>query len=92
VKSQLSNKIDDQWLNDRLVTFIKKDVLWKINNNVILAHFQQINDRHLIFSINLIATTIFNITFIVNLSKILVTLIIYIWIHPYFHHMFVLQL
>jgi hypothetical protein len=27
VKSQLSNKIDDQWLNDRLVTFIKKDVL-----------------------------------------------------------------
>lgn len=27
VKSQLCNKVSDEWLNDLLVTFIKKDVL-----------------------------------------------------------------
>ncbi|KAH1227879.1 Zinc finger MYM-type protein 1 [Glycine max] len=41
VKSQLCNKMGDQWLNDRLVTFIKRDVLGTINNDVILAHFQK---------------------------------------------------
>ncbi|CAL5205254.1 unnamed protein product [Lathyrus oleraceus] len=35
----------DQWLNDRLVTFIKRDVLEKINNDVILTHFQKMNNR-----------------------------------------------
>ncbi|XP_058739937.1 uncharacterized protein LOC131612140 [Vicia villosa] len=45
VKSQLCNKMSDQWLNDRLVTFIEKDVLGTINNDVILAHFQEMNDR-----------------------------------------------
>jgi len=39
VKSKLSNKMDDQWLNDRLVTYIERDVLLTISNAVILAHF-----------------------------------------------------
>jgi len=33
--------MSDQWLNDRLVTYIERDVLRKIINGVILAHFQQ---------------------------------------------------
>lgn len=33
--------MSDQWLNDRLVTFIERDVLETINNYVILAHFQE---------------------------------------------------
>ena len=45
VKSQLCNKMGDQWLNDPLVTFIERDVLWTINNGVILAHFQKIGNR-----------------------------------------------
>ena len=45
VKSKLSNKMDDQWLNDRLVTYIERDVLLTINNVVILAHFQQLDRR-----------------------------------------------
>ncbi|KAG5019845.1 hypothetical protein JHK87_015700 [Glycine soja] len=45
VKSQLCNKMDDQWLNDRLVTFIERDVLGTINNDVILAHFQKMDSR-----------------------------------------------
>ena len=45
VKSQLCNKIDDKWLNDRLVTYIEKKILLAISNNDILVHFQQIDKR-----------------------------------------------
>jgi hypothetical protein len=45
VKSQLSNKMADQWLNDRLVTYIERDVLKPVSNDVLLAHFQQMEDR-----------------------------------------------
>jgi len=45
VKSNLCNKMSDQWLNDRLVTYIEKDVLLTINNDVVLAHFQQMDRR-----------------------------------------------
>ncbi|XP_024642232.2 zinc finger MYM-type protein 1-like [Medicago truncatula] len=45
VKSHLRNKMGDQWLNDRLVTFIERDVLFTISTDVILAHFQQMDDR-----------------------------------------------
>jgi hypothetical protein len=40
VKSQLSNKMGDQWLIDRLVTYIERYVLKTISNDVILSHFQ----------------------------------------------------
>jgi hypothetical protein len=32
--------MSDQWLNDRLITFIERDVLGIIDNDIILAHFQ----------------------------------------------------
>jgi hypothetical protein len=35
----------DQWLNDRLVTYIERDVLKPVSNEVLLAHFQQMEDR-----------------------------------------------
>lgn len=34
-----------QCLNDRLVTYIERDVLETISNDVILAHFQQMENR-----------------------------------------------
>jgi len=43
VKSNLCNKMGDQWLNDRLVTYIERDFLLTINNDIFLSHFQQIN-------------------------------------------------
>ena len=49
VKSQLSNKMGDQWLNDRLVTYIERDVLITISNDVILAHFQQMENKAFFF-------------------------------------------
>ncbi|KAG5010507.1 hypothetical protein JHK87_019022 [Glycine soja] len=45
VNSQLCNKMGYQWLNDRLVTFIERDILETINNDVILAHFQKMSNR-----------------------------------------------
>jgi len=39
VTSQISNKMGDQWLNDCLVTYMENDILRKISNDVILAHF-----------------------------------------------------
>jgi len=35
VKSQLCNKMGDQWQNNRIVTYIERDVLLKISNDVI---------------------------------------------------------
>jgi len=45
VKSNLCNKTGDQWLNDRLVTYIERYVLLTISNAVILSHFQQMDRR-----------------------------------------------
>jgi hypothetical protein len=45
VKSQLCNKMADQWLHDRLVAYIERDVLRPVSNDVLLAHFQQMEDR-----------------------------------------------
>ena len=39
VTSQISNKMGDQCLNDCLVTYMENDILRKISNDVILAHF-----------------------------------------------------
>ncbi|KAL8519294.1 hypothetical protein ACS0TY_010291 [Phlomoides rotata] len=40
VKNKLRNSIGDQFLNDCLVTSIKRDVFLKISNDDILDHFQ----------------------------------------------------
>jgi len=45
VKRNLCNKMGDQWLNDRLVTYMERDVLLTISNHVILTHFQQMDKR-----------------------------------------------
>jgi hypothetical protein len=37
--------MSDQWLNDRLITFIERDILETIENDIILAHFQETNRR-----------------------------------------------
>jgi len=47
VKTRLINKMGDQWLNNCLVTYIERDVLKTISNDVILAHFQQMKNREL---------------------------------------------
>ena len=70
VKSQLSNKMGDQWLNDRLVTYIERDVLITISNDVILAHFQQMENKAFFFVI-LVATSTFNIISYYYLIQIL---------------------
>jgi hypothetical protein len=45
VKSQLCNKMSDQWLIDRLVTILERDLLATIDNDIILVHFQQMDGR-----------------------------------------------
>ena len=40
VKSQLGNRIEDQWMNDCLVTYIEKDVFDTIDNEMIIQRFQ----------------------------------------------------
>ena len=37
--------MDDQWLNDRLATFIETYVLVIVSNDIILVHFQKMSDR-----------------------------------------------
>jgi len=45
LNSQICNKMDDQWLNDRLATFIETYVLVIVSNDIILVHFQKMSDR-----------------------------------------------
>jgi hypothetical protein len=45
VKNRVYNKMSDQLLNDCLVTFIERYILGTINNDIILAHFQEIDGR-----------------------------------------------
>jgi hypothetical protein len=37
--------MSDQWLNNHIVIFIERDVLETINNDFILAYFQEIDSR-----------------------------------------------
>jgi len=61
VQSQLSNKMSDRWLNDRLVTYIEIYVLRAISNDVILPHFQQI--ENIVFFCNFGCYNYFNIIY-----------------------------
>ncbi|KAL6496302.1 hypothetical protein OROGR_029560 [Orobanche gracilis] len=45
VKSDLRSKMGDEWLNDRLVTFVERDVFMTISDDEILAYFQNMNPR-----------------------------------------------
>ena len=45
VKNLLRNRMGDQWMNDCLITFIEKDVLNKIDNELILQYFQKMSTR-----------------------------------------------
>jgi hypothetical protein len=45
VKGTLCNEMSDQWLNDRLVTYIERDIFVTIDKDIILAHFQKMSGR-----------------------------------------------
>jgi hypothetical protein len=45
IKNRLRNKMGDQWMNDCLVTYIKKDIFKTINNKKIMQRFQNIKTR-----------------------------------------------
>lgn len=47
VKSRLCNRIGDQWLNDRLVTYIEKEVFNGIDNEAIMQRFQNMKPRRM---------------------------------------------
>jgi len=73
VKSNLCNKMDDV-LNNCLITYTERNILLTISNDIILAHFQQI-DRRRDFHCNVVYQTtmlflIFNIVCIIFSLKI----------------------
>ena len=45
VKTNLRNRIGDQFLNDCLVCYVEKDVLDTISNEVVIDHFQKMKTR-----------------------------------------------
>ncbi|XP_062089428.1 uncharacterized protein LOC133795961 [Humulus lupulus] len=45
VKTKLHNRIGDQWLNDKLIIYIEKEIYDCIDNEVIMRHFQNIKTR-----------------------------------------------
>ncbi|XP_071925415.1 uncharacterized protein [Coffea arabica] len=45
VKNGLRNRMGDQWMNDCLITCIEKDILNKIDNELILQRFQKMSTR-----------------------------------------------
>ncbi|XP_074359664.1 uncharacterized protein LOC141699711 [Apium graveolens] len=45
IKTDLRNKIDDDFLNDCMVCYIKKEIFLQADNEVILDHFEKIKTR-----------------------------------------------
>ncbi|XP_042387988.1 zinc finger MYM-type protein 1-like [Zingiber officinale] len=47
VKTDLRNRMGDEWMNDSLVVYIEKDIFSTIENEQILQHFQQMQSRRI---------------------------------------------
>ncbi|XP_042423622.1 zinc finger MYM-type protein 1-like [Zingiber officinale] len=47
VKTDLRNRIGDEWMNDSLVVYIKKDVFNTVDNEPILQRFQNMESRRM---------------------------------------------
>ena len=45
VKTELRNKIGDEWLNDSLVVYIEREIFETIDNEPILNRFQNMDNR-----------------------------------------------
>ena len=45
VKSRLRNQMGDEWMNDCLVTYIERDVADKIDDELIIQRFQNMQPR-----------------------------------------------
>ncbi|KAK4278543.1 hypothetical protein QN277_016378 [Acacia crassicarpa] len=48
IKTDLRNRIGDEWLNDCLVPYIEKDVFDSIDNEAIMIEFQKVKPRRMI--------------------------------------------
>ncbi|XP_042410148.1 zinc finger MYM-type protein 1-like [Zingiber officinale] len=47
IKTDLRNRMGDEWMNDSLVVYIEKDIFATIENEQILQHFQQMNTHRI---------------------------------------------
>ncbi|XP_042450906.1 uncharacterized protein LOC122035840 [Zingiber officinale] len=47
VKTDLRNRMRDEWMNDSLVVYIEKDIFSTIENEQILQHFQQMQSHRI---------------------------------------------
>ncbi|XP_042432514.1 uncharacterized protein LOC122019071 [Zingiber officinale] len=47
IKIDLRNRMGDEWMNDSLIIYIKKDIFATIENEQILQHFQEMNTRRI---------------------------------------------
>ncbi|XP_042450659.1 uncharacterized protein LOC122035313 [Zingiber officinale] len=47
IKTDLRNRMGDEWMNDSLVVYIEKDIFATIENEQILQHFQQMSTRRI---------------------------------------------
>ncbi|XP_042396589.1 uncharacterized protein LOC121986707 [Zingiber officinale] len=47
IKTDLRNRMGDEWMNDSLVIYIEKDIFATIENEQILQHFQQMSTRRI---------------------------------------------
>ena len=58
VKNQLRNRMGYQWMKDRLLVYVKKDIFDSINNETIIQQFQNMKTRRVqlqnILNINVI--------------------------------------
>ena len=45
IKNRLRNQIEDQWINDCLVTYIEKDIFKTIKCEEIMQRFQNMKNR-----------------------------------------------
>ena len=45
IKNELHNRMGDQWMNDYLVVYIERDIVYSIDNEIIMQQFQNMKTR-----------------------------------------------
>jgi RNase adaptor protein for sRNA GlmZ degradation len=48
IKTDLRNKMDDEWLNDLMICYTEKEIFRSISNERIIERFKETKKRHML--------------------------------------------
>ncbi|KAG2619286.1 hypothetical protein PVAP13_3NG140908 [Panicum virgatum] len=55
IKTDLRSKMGDEWLNDLMICYVKKEIFRSISNDKIIQRFEEMKKRRMLLPRNIIA-------------------------------------